>query len=147
MVTPFEPATLLRLDKTQARANADMLLKQHRNHQAVEARLVAELEDQEHIVFQKNCCARRGIIPSFRRFWMARNGSLQNAKILNNQILILETRIDQYRQEIAGLRFKKRLGIVKSRSIGMNWLDCVNFMRKVVSTDPDLIHGARNSPP
>lgn len=102
---------LLRLDETQARANADMLLNQYHNHQAVEARLVAELEEQDRVVFPETLLqaarvrsAVQAVLDGQERQFMERHRSLKN------QILILESRIEQYRQEIAGLQVQKDSG-------------------------------------
>lgn len=102
---------LLRLDETQARANADMLLNQYHNHLAVEARLIAELEEHEQIVFPETllqAASARSTVQSVldgqeRQF-------IERKRSLKNQILILETRIEQFRQEIAGLKVQKASG-------------------------------------
>ncbi|AMW35771.1 HlyD family type I secretion periplasmic adaptor subunit [Haematospirillum jordaniae] len=119
---------LLRLEQTQAKANADMLMNQYYNHRAVEARLQAELEGYEQIEFPADLLsvawkqsAIQGILDGQVRQFDERRRSL------DNQVSILQARIEQYHQEIEGLKVQKKSGdrqvaIYKDELVGLREL-------------------------
>jgi PrtD family type I secretion system ABC transporter/HlyD family type I secretion membrane fusion protein len=95
---------LLRLDATQTRANLAMIAKRLDELAARQARLEAERDDREEIVFPAFLLARSGetdiaAVPHSERSLFAFRGRAREGK--RSQ---LRERIAQYTQEIAGLK-------------------------------------------
>lgn len=95
---------LIRLDETQSRANKDQLAKRYATTQAHEARLNAERDGLDKIVFPAELLVLRDnsevatMMESQERIMLAR------AKALNGKRAILRQRIEQYLAEIRGLK-------------------------------------------
>jgi len=94
---------LILMDDTRARSLVEIIKGQLNSELALEARLIAEREDVEHIVFpvellyQENEDVRQ-ILEGQQQLFDARRQSLQG------QLDILNQRIAQYREQIEGLK-------------------------------------------
>jgi HlyD family type I secretion membrane fusion protein len=95
---------LIRLDETTAKARYDLLRKQYLTLKATEARLIAERDDMEHIVFpedlleiEANEAAAKESLENQRRLFESRQSSVKG------KIAVLKQRIEQFKDEINGL--------------------------------------------
>ena len=114
---------LLRLDETQARANLEQLRSRLHAALALEARLVAERDGLERIVFPEALASE---LPNQKIYdTLAGEESIFNVrrKALDGQAAILGQRIAQYEQEIEGLKGQihaetTELGLIREELAG-----------------------------
>ena len=93
---------LVRLDETRAAASVAILRDGHAEAVAQEARLLAERDNLENIVFPEALMARsgdpkvRGVLNSQKILWEARRSALEG------EVQILEKQVAQLREDIVG---------------------------------------------
>jgi HlyD family secretion protein/epimerase transport system membrane fusion protein len=95
---------LLRLDATKAAANESLYRKTLHETLALEARLVAEQTGAESIAFPDELIQNADQPEVAELIGNQREQFLERRRSLEGQIAILEQRIQQFRQEITGLR-------------------------------------------
>ncbi|CAN7717975.1 HlyD family type I secretion periplasmic adaptor subunit [Mesorhizobium sp. LjNodule214] len=98
---------LIGLDDTKARATVQMLQMQLWDAQALEARLVAERDDRERIQFPQDIVAAARQYPAAAGIVAGQTRIFDTRRRLNSsRIDMIQRRIAQTEQEIAGLRFQ-----------------------------------------
>jgi HlyD family type I secretion membrane fusion protein len=103
-----EGQLLVRLDETQARAMADVLRKQLAATLAEEARLVAERDEADDVVFPQEVMRERGD-PAVERAIIDQHRQFRERRAnLKGQVDVLEARLAQVTQEIAGTMREKQ---------------------------------------
>lgn len=118
---------LLRLDATKASANASLFRKNLNEVLALEARLYAEQMEADSIDFPEEL-ERHADDPDVRELMKnQREQFLERRRSLDGQIAILNQRIQQFRQEIAGLKAQhdsqlRQLEIYKDELVGLREL-------------------------
>ncbi|MFK0688215.1 HlyD family type I secretion periplasmic adaptor subunit [Mesorhizobium sp. IMUNJ 23033] len=99
--------SLIGLDDTKARATVQMLQMQLWDAQALEARLVAERDDRERIQFPQDIVAAARQYPAAAGIVAGQIRIFDTRRRLNSsRIDMIQRRIAQTEQEIAGLRFQ-----------------------------------------
>lgn len=102
-----EGQILLSLEKIQAQANSDLVKNQLDSALALEARLVAERDDKDEIVWPKELDLHASN-PRLAKLFDDEVGQFNERRAsLRGQIRILEARIDQLRTEIGGIEIEK----------------------------------------
>ena len=129
-----EGDVLFKLDNTQALANADILQNQLGAQRAVEARLLSERSGEGAINFpadllQSDRDVIRLAIADQQKQFAERRDSLAG------QIAILESRIQQYKVEIEGLKLEKtateqQLGFINDELVDLHYLLERNLVQK-----------------
>lgn len=99
---------LMRLQKTQAQANSDLVKSQLRSAMALEARLLAEREDKDRIDWPAEFAnpAEDATLAKLIEDETARFGERRSS--LRGQIEILEAKIGQLNTEIEGIQIEKK---------------------------------------
>lgn len=110
--------SLIGLDDTKARATVQMLQGQLWDAQALEARLVAERDNRETILFPKDMLSVAQHNPAVAGIVIAQNRIFDTRRNLQaSRIEIIEQRKAQTEQEIAGLRFQAKAAAARAAII------------------------------
>ncbi|MBB4267069.1 HlyD family type I secretion periplasmic adaptor subunit [Roseospira visakhapatnamensis] len=119
---------LVRLEPTQAMASAAVVTNQFETHQALEARLIAERDGRDTIVFPEDLRVTASVNAEVRAILDAQRQQFEERrKSVEGQISILEKRVDQNREEIEGLEVqrtskRRQLEIFKDELVGLREL-------------------------
>ncbi|WP_313388960.1 HlyD family type I secretion periplasmic adaptor subunit, partial [Rhodospirillum rubrum] len=119
---------LIRLETTQALASAAVVSNQFETYQALEARLVAERDEQKTITFPPDLIAVAKLKPETAEILQAQQQQFdERHKSIEGQVAILQKRIAQSRQEIEGLKVqrqskKRQLEIFQDEIVGLREL-------------------------
>lgn len=110
--------SLIGLDDTKARATVQMLQGQLWDAQALEARLVAERDNGETILFPKEMTSVARHNPAVAGIIVAQNKIFDTRRKLQaSRIEIIEQRKAQTEQDIAGLRFQAKAAATRAAII------------------------------
>jgi HlyD family secretion protein len=102
-----EGQILIRLEKIQAQANSDLLERQLDAYLALEARLLAERDQREEIVWPDEFKLRKAD-PAFAKMIKDEIGQFNERRAsLRGQVEILESKAEQLKTEIGGIQIEK----------------------------------------
>ena len=102
-----EGQVLVRMEKIQAQANSDLLNNQLYSYLALEARLLAERDDQPAIIWPAEFNSKEKD-PQISKLMLDEVGQFNERRSsLNGQIKILESKAGQLKTEIEGIQIEK----------------------------------------
>lgn len=118
---------LMRLDDTSARANVDLVQRQMATVRVQEARLLAERDQLAEIVLPPDVEERVGDPAVDQTIKDQVHQFGERKRSLEGQVGVLEARINQYREEIAGLKLEresneKQVDFISQELVGMRAL-------------------------
>ena len=126
---------LIGLDDTKARATVQMLQMQLWDALALEARLVAERDDREHIQFPQDIVAAARKHPAAAGIVAGQTRIFDTRRRLNSsRIDMIQRRIAQTEQEIAGLRFQAQAATSRATIIKGEIADVAPLVAKRLLT-------------
>ena len=119
-----EGQVLFRLDSTPALANLELVLGSMDGFLALEARLIAERDDAEAIIFSDELLARANNSNKQKIMQDQTAQFNERRSSINGQIGILEGRVQQYDSEVSGLKIEfesagKQLSFIRDELTGV----------------------------
>jgi len=119
-----EGQVLFRLDSTPALANLELVLGSMDGFLAQEARLIAERDDAEAIIFSDELLARANNSNTQKIMQDQTAQFKERRSSINGQIGILEGRVQQYDSEVSGLKIEfesagKQLSFIRDELTGV----------------------------
>ena len=119
-----EGQVLFRLDSTPALANLELVLGSMDGFLALEARLIAERDDAEAIIFSDELLARANNSNTQKIMQDQTAQFNERRSSINGQIGILEGRVQQYDSEVSGLKIEfesagKQLSFIRDELTGV----------------------------
>lgn len=131
---------VVRLDDTRARATYDLLQGQYRAALALEARLVAERDGADRIDFPPDLMEVARQDPKVAQIVVAQNNIFEARRsTLEGQIKILQQRIAQAREEIAGLEAQEKSEARQLALIDEELVDVEQLVEKGLQRKPHLL--------
>lgn len=131
---------LVRLDATQERARLDLLMGRFHTSLAREARLTAELKGRSEIDFPDKLLEARDAYPSVREMIQTQQELFQERRTsIEGEISVLEKRIDQHNEEIAGLRAQIASIEQQTRLIDEETASVARLVEKGLERKPRLL--------
>ncbi|WP_245417346.1 HlyD family type I secretion periplasmic adaptor subunit [Aminobacter sp. AP02] len=131
---------LIGLDDTKARATVQMLQGQLWDAQALEARLVAERDNRETILFPKDMMSAAQRNPAVAGIIVAQDKIFDTRRKLQaSRIEIIEQRKAQTEQEIAGLRFQAKAAATRAAIVKAEIAEVAPLVAKRLQTRARLL--------
>jgi HlyD family type I secretion membrane fusion protein len=121
---------LFRLDTTQSQANFDNQRAQLDYNLAAEARLVAERDGADTITFPSELAARGNEAQVARAMADQRNQFAERRASLAGQVSVLQSKLDQYKNEIDGLTAERTASQNQLELIGQELKDLLYLQDK-----------------
>ena len=145
---------LIRLDVTQTQATVTTIQNQLDANRALEARLLAERDHLDQIVFPEDLLARTTIPAVGEVIEGQKNEFIERRKSLDGQTAILNKRVTQFEKEIQGLEAqetskREQLRIIEEELVGLRELHAKGYFprTRILSMEREMarLRGARGA--